>query len=154
MGASSATSKRSGMLSTRSRIDTIAIGVSKNWASCHPSKPVRLMPSKRPPELQNRVQTIRAGTTSLSIFTPMVFATSLRMSSSAWTSACRTKLRKSQARSGQRRVRYIRALPIIRYVLSVLVSSEFLMGSAVTFFGRDFMILSRTSRHDGINYER
>jgi hypothetical protein len=36
--------------------------VSKNWASCHPSKPVRLMPCKRRPELQNRVQIIRAGT--------------------------------------------------------------------------------------------
>src|SRR5260370_30733828 len=45
-----------------SRIATIATGVSKNWASCHPMKPVRQPPSKRPPELQNRVQTIRAGT--------------------------------------------------------------------------------------------
>ena len=43
----------------------IAIGVSKNWASCHPSKPVRRMPSDRQPELQNSVQTIRAGTYSL-----------------------------------------------------------------------------------------
>ncbi|MEX3557689.1 MAG: hypothetical protein VB135_04705, partial [Burkholderia sp.] len=32
------------------------------WASCHPMKPVRQPPSKRPPELQNRVKTIRAGT--------------------------------------------------------------------------------------------
>src|SRR5260370_8478029 len=45
-----------------SRIATIATGVSKNWASCHPMKPVSQPPSKRPPELQNRVQTIRAGT--------------------------------------------------------------------------------------------
>ena len=45
-----------------SRSVTIVIGVSKKWASCHLSKPVRLMPCERPPELQNRVQTIRAGT--------------------------------------------------------------------------------------------
>ncbi len=31
-----------------------------NCASCHPSKPVRLMRCKRQPELQNRVQTIQA----------------------------------------------------------------------------------------------
>ncbi|WP_169745500.1 DDE-type integrase/transposase/recombinase [Paraburkholderia mimosarum] len=35
----------------------------KNWASCHPSKLVRHGCLNRPPESQNRVQTIRADTT-------------------------------------------------------------------------------------------
>src|SRR5260370_27478897 len=56
-----------GLLS--SRIAQIATGASKNWASCHPMKPVRQPPSKRPPELQNRAQTIRAGTNA-SVSTP------------------------------------------------------------------------------------
>ena len=50
------------IISNIEKIDTIAIGVSKSWASCHPSKLARLMPSERQPELQNRVQTMRAGT--------------------------------------------------------------------------------------------
>src|SRR5258708_27673781 len=62
MVASSGTWRKSGLRLSSSRIATIATGVSKNWASCHPMKPVRQPPSKRPPELQNRVQTIRAGT--------------------------------------------------------------------------------------------
>src|SRR5882672_5777776 len=64
MVASSGTWRKSGLRLSSSRIATIATGVSKNWASCHPMKPVRQPPSKRPPELQNRVQTIRAGTQS------------------------------------------------------------------------------------------
>jgi hypothetical protein len=43
--------------------DKRTFGEAKNWASCHPSKPVRLMPCERQPELQNRVQIIGAGTT-------------------------------------------------------------------------------------------
>src|SRR5574337_393418 len=62
MAASSRMSRTFARQSPRSRIATIVIGVLKNWASCHPTKPVRLMPCERPPELQNRVQTIRAGT--------------------------------------------------------------------------------------------
>src|SRR5574337_745306 len=62
MAASSTMSRTFARQSPRSRISTIVIGVLKNWASCHPTKPVRLMPCERPPELQNRVQTIRAGT--------------------------------------------------------------------------------------------
>jgi len=38
------------------------VGVSKNWASCHPTKPGRLMPCERRPELQNCVQIIGADT--------------------------------------------------------------------------------------------
>jgi len=57
MVASSGTLRKSRLRSSSSRIVTIATGVSKNWASCHPMKPVRQPPSKRPPELQNRVQT-------------------------------------------------------------------------------------------------
>src|SRR5258705_2641621 len=62
MVASSGTWRKCGLRSSSSRIVITAIGVSKNWALCHPWKPVRQPPSKRPPELQNRVQTIRAGT--------------------------------------------------------------------------------------------
>src|SRR5574337_427654 len=65
MAASSTMSRTFARQSPRSRISTIVIGVLKNWASCHPTKPVRLMPCERPPELQNRVQTIRAGTAVL-----------------------------------------------------------------------------------------
>src|SRR5260370_19399654 len=67
MVASSGTWRKSGLRLSSSRIATIATGVSKNWASCHPMKPVRQPPSKRPPELQNRVQTIRAGTDNNSL---------------------------------------------------------------------------------------
>ncbi|MBL8432295.1 MAG: IS3 family transposase [Dechloromonas sp.] len=62
--ASSKTSRSCAPPSPRSRTATITIGVSKNWASCHPLKPVRPMPCERQPELQNSVQSIRAGTFS------------------------------------------------------------------------------------------
>jgi hypothetical protein len=52
VGASSETSKKCAPPSRSSRIVTIAIGVRKNWASCHPSQPVGLTPCERPPELQ------------------------------------------------------------------------------------------------------
>lgn len=39
------------------------IGVSKNLASCHPWKPVRLMHSEWPPDAQICVQSTGAGTT-------------------------------------------------------------------------------------------
>src|SRR5574337_550673 len=71
MAASSRMSRTFARQSPRSRIATIVIGVLKNWASCHPTKPVRLMPCERPPELQNRVQTIRAGTDNLFFIAPV-----------------------------------------------------------------------------------
>ena len=49
-------------LSLTSKIVTTENGGWKNWASCHPSKPVRHGCLNRPPESQNRVQTIRADT--------------------------------------------------------------------------------------------
>src|SRR5574337_808283 len=70
MAASSRMSRTFARQSPRSRIATIVIGVLKNWASCHPTKPVRLMPCERPPELQNRVQTIRAGTARIKVLDP------------------------------------------------------------------------------------
>src|SRR6201998_478207 len=63
MVASSGTWRKCGLRSSSTRIVITATGVSKNWALCHPWKPDRQPASKRPPELQNRVQTIRAGTT-------------------------------------------------------------------------------------------
>ena len=49
-------------LSLTSKIVTTENGGWKNWASCHASKPVRHGCLNRPPESQNRVQTIRADT--------------------------------------------------------------------------------------------
>ena len=64
---SSKMSRKIAWQSPRSRIVIVAIGVSKNWASCYPLKLVRLMPFERRSELQNRVQTIGAGTLCLPI---------------------------------------------------------------------------------------
>ena len=70
MAESSRTSPRSVSPWPSSRSVTIFTGVSKKWASCHPLKSARLMPCERRPELQNRVQSTRAGTLLRSCHSP------------------------------------------------------------------------------------